>query len=152
MRQPPRLGPRTVECTATAQYSPDRGPRRTSSCSCSRVTGWRSTAGRDDIAPPRAARCQGSGRDPQHVIARVFLSSFLLGLLLTATLAASIDRRGGPSVRAKGASLAHGRSVAARHGAGRTHRVDGPCELVAGEPPDALETRTGNSIGIGLED
>src|SRR5215218_8095032 len=58
MRQPPRLGPRTVECTATAQYRPERGPRRTSSCSCSRVTGGRSTAGRDDSAP--AAR-GGSG-------------------------------------------------------------------------------------------
>src|SRR3954471_21888161 len=51
MRQPPRLGPRTVECTATAQYRPERRPRRTSSCSCSRVTGGRSTAGRDDSAP-----------------------------------------------------------------------------------------------------
>src|SRR3954452_25143032 len=61
MRQPPRLGPRTVECTATAQYGPDRGPRRTSSCSCSRVTGWWSTAGRDDIAPP-AGSARGTTR------------------------------------------------------------------------------------------
>src|SRR3954451_11894457 len=61
MRQPPRLGPRTVECTATAQYRPDRGPRRTSSCSCSRVTGGRSTAGRDDSAPRRPGGALASG-------------------------------------------------------------------------------------------
>src|SRR4051794_41833867 len=61
MRQPPRLGPRTVECTATAQYRPDLGPRRTSSCSCSRVTGGRSTAGRDDSAPRRPGGALASG-------------------------------------------------------------------------------------------
>src|SRR6478609_410759 len=55
MRQPPRLGPRTVEWTATTQKSPVRGPRRTRSFSCSRVTGGRSTAGRDDSAQPRPA-------------------------------------------------------------------------------------------------
>src|SRR4029079_558964 len=59
MRQPPRLGPRTVEWTATTQKSPERGPRRTRSSSCSRVTGGRSTAGGAQSAPPRGAR---SGR------------------------------------------------------------------------------------------
>src|SRR5215218_8299165 len=59
MRQPPSDGPRTVECTATAQYRPERAPRRTSSSSCSRVTGWRSTAGRDDSAPAGRRGTQG---------------------------------------------------------------------------------------------